>query len=63
LAESCKEPEPELFPIGEARVVGKTDEGNFIVTPAFIIWAKMMKDRAALLELELKKCQELKNKK
>jgi len=35
------------------------EDGNFIVTPAFIIWAYDLKAERDLLQLELKRCHEL----
>ena len=56
---NCQKPEPLLKPINEARVVQRLENGNFEVTPAFILWAYNMKGQIELLELELKKCREL----
>lgn len=40
--ESCK-PKPELIPVGEARVIGMLPNGNWEVTPAFLIWVADLK--------------------
>ena len=40
--ESCRK-QVELIPIGEARVVGQLPNGNYEVTPAFLIWVGEMK--------------------
>lgn len=72
----CKKPEPVLVPIGEVRVVGVIEKGNItyavgenpqsdynIVTPAFVIKLIDLAYEVKRLQLELKKCQELLEKK
>ena len=53
-ATTCKTKPPVLIPIGEARVVTKLPNGNFEVTPAFIIEFKMRGDKIEFLELRIK---------
>lgn len=55
---SCK-PDPELIPVGEARVVARLPNGNFEVTPAFILWVNDLRSENALLKLEIAKLKEL----
>ena len=57
-ATSCKPKPPVLVPVGDARVVSKLANGNFEVTPAFVLEFKYYKGQAELLTLELKKCRE-----
>ena len=72
----CKKPEPVLVPIGEVRVVGiiekgivryepgENPQGDYnIVTPAFILKFIDLGYEAKRLQLELKKCRELLEKK
>jgi len=57
-ASYCHRPEPELLPVGEARVIAKTEDGNFIVTPAFITLTYDLAFQVQKLTLELEKCRE-----
>ena len=59
LVNNCHKPNPQLIPVEDARVLEKIEDGNFIVTPAFILWAYELKAERDLLQLELKKCREL----
>ena len=73
---SCKKPEPVLVPVGEVRIVGIIEKGIIkfepsenpqgdynIVTPAFILKFIDLAYEVKRLQLELKKCQELLEKK
>jgi len=72
----CKKPEPVLVPIGEVRIVGLIEKGIVkyepgenpqgdynIVTPALILKFIDLAYEVKRLQLELKKCQELLEKK
>ena len=39
----CRRPDPELVPGGEIDILGFTEDGNVIVTPAFILDYKRLK--------------------
>lgn len=52
--ESCKK-QVELVPIGEARVVRMLDNGNYEVTPAFLIWVGELRAEIEKLREELTK--------
>jgi len=56
-ATTCKTKPPVLIPIGEARVVAKLPNGNFEVTPAFIVEFKARGDEIKFLKLEIKKLE------
>jgi len=56
-ATSCKTKPPVLIPIGDARVVAKLPNGNFEVTPAFIVEFKVRGDEISILKLEIKKLE------
>ena len=57
-ATNCRKPEPVLVPIGDAKVVVQLPNGNWEVTPAFILEFGAYKGQVAILTLELKKCRE-----
>ena len=56
-ATTCKTKPPVLIPIGDARVVAKLPNGNFEVTPAFIMEFKTRGDEIFILKLEIKKLE------
>lgn len=61
-ANSCRTKEIVFVPIGDAKVVSKLPNGNFEVTPAFLMKFNEYRSQVELLTLELKKCQEEKAK-
>ena len=56
---SCCKVDPQLIPVGDARVIQVLDNGNYEVTPAFIIWAFDIKSENDILKLEIKRYKEL----
>ena len=51
--ESCKT-RVELVPIGEAKVVGRLENGNWEVTPAFLAWVGELKAEVERLRKQIK---------
>lgn len=56
----CKKTEIELVPVGDARVIQKLENGNFEVTPAFVLKLLELAKEVKQLKLELEKCREKK---
>ncbi len=49
--ENCK-PKVELFPVGDAKVVRQLENGNYEVTPAFLIWVGELRQEVERLKKE-----------
>ena len=48
-----------LIPVGDAKIVQQLENGNYEVTPAFIIWVFDLKAERDTLKLEIKKLREI----
>jgi len=48
-----------LIPVDEAKIVQQLENGNYEVTPAFIIWVFDLKVECDTLKLEVKKLREI----
>lgn len=55
---TCRKTQIELIPIGADRVIGKLENGNLEVTPAFVIKKHYLEYKVKRLKLELEKCRE-----
>lgn len=56
---SCSKPKPQLIAIGDAHVIQKLDNGNWEVTPAFVIKFAEMKWEIDVLKLQIEELREI----
>ena len=59
LANSCIKPEPQFVAIGDAHTIGRLKNGNWEVTPAYVVEFALMKWKIETIELEIEKLKAL----